>query len=292
MKISVVIPTYNYGRFIGEALESLRAQTRSPDEIIIVDDGSEDNTEEVVLRFGEEVRYLKQQNSGVCVARNRGVEETSGDLIAFMDADDIWDASKLDKQTAIFESDPEVGLVHCGMREFDSDTGEVTNVYLDGEEGWIAGMIAEWNKPAVIGPGGTTMVKRVVFDLVGGFDPSLKNAEDWEFCFRVAKRFKVGFVREALVNYRIHPENAHKNIAEMERSALRAWTKVFDGSDPDIEKLKRRSYANLFKVLAASFLRQGHYFGFIRNAAKSLFYRPSLVGHFLTSRVRRDNHES
>ncbi len=100
----------------------------------MIDDGSTDDTEAVVRGFGERVKYIRQENAGVCAARNRGVAESSGDLIAFLDADDIWEPTKLEKQIAKFESDPEIGLVHCGMREFDSETGETLKVHLDGQE--------------------------------------------------------------------------------------------------------------------------------------------------------------
>ena len=90
-------------------------QTRAADEIIVVDDGSTDDTEAVVTGFGERVRYVRQENAGVCAARNRGVAESSGDVIAFLDADDIWHPEKLEKQLEKFAEDPEIGLVHCGM---------------------------------------------------------------------------------------------------------------------------------------------------------------------------------
>ena len=132
--VSVIIPTYNYGRFIAETIESALGQTLLPHEVIVVDDGSTDETAEVVASFGERVRYIYQENAGVCAARNRGVAASSGDLIAFLDADDIWEPTKLEKQAAKF-ADPDVGLVHCGMREFDSDTGETIKLNLDGGEG-------------------------------------------------------------------------------------------------------------------------------------------------------------
>ncbi|MCV4871952.1 glycosyltransferase family 2 protein, partial [Escherichia coli] len=91
----VIIPTYNYGRFIAAAVESALGQTLGPAEVIVVDDGSADTTAEAVARFGGRVRYIRQENAGVCRARNRGVEESRGELIAFLDADDIWEPTKL-----------------------------------------------------------------------------------------------------------------------------------------------------------------------------------------------------
>lgn len=282
MRLSVIIPTYNYGPYIADAIDSVLWQTLAPTEIVVIDDGSTDETEAVVRGYGERVKYIRQENAGVCAARNRGVAESTGDLIAFLDADDIWEPTKLERQIAKFASDPEIGLVHCGMREFDSRTGETIALYLDGGEGWVAEDIALWEKPVIVGPGGSIIVRRDVFDEVGGFDERLKNGEDWEFCLRVALKYKVGFVAEPLVNYRNHGENATKNIAEMERSTLLAWAKAFDTTDEKIRRLRRRSYGNLHKVLAGSYLHSGQYGGFLRNLIKSLWFRPSYLGYYLT----------
>jgi glycosyltransferase involved in cell wall biosynthesis len=285
--VSVVIPTYNYGCFISEAIESVLAQTYQIDEIIVVDDGSTDGTESLVRAFGESVRYVKQQNAGVGAARNRGVENASGDLIAFLDADDMWLPEKIEKQVAKFSADSELGLVHCGMREFNGDTGDTLKIYLEGSEGLIASELALFESPVIYVSGSIWVVRRDVFWSVGGFDTRLTNGEDWEFCLRVARKYKVGFVPEALVNYRNHGANATKNIEAMERSTLIAWNKAFDTDDEKILSLRRRSYGNLHKVLAGSYLQSGQYGGFLRNLFKSLWFRPSLLRYYLTLPLTR-----
>lgn len=279
--VSVIIPTYNYGRFIAEAIESVLGQTIGTLEIIVVDDGSTDDTEKLFVEFGDAIRYIKQDNGGVCAARNRGVAESTGEFIAFLDADDIWEPTKIEKQLAKFAEDEVIGLVHCGMREFDSDSGETVQLHLVGGEGWVAADIALWERPVIVGPGGSIVVRRDVIEDVGGFDERLKNGEDWEFCLRVAKKYKVGFVAEPLVNYRNHGANASKNVAEMERSTLISWEKAFNTNDEAILKLRRRSYGNLHKVLAGSYLHIGQYAGFTRNLLKSLWFRPSYLRYYL-----------
>lgn len=279
--VSVVIPTYNFGSFIADAITSVLAQTHPAAEIIVVDDGSTDDTESIVRKFSENVRYIKQENAGVCAARNLGVAESCGKYIAFLDADDAWLPDKIEKQVAKFARDDGIGLVHCGMKEFDSESGDTLQLHLEGGEGWVAQRIALWEKP-VIGPPSSIMVRREVIDEVGGFDTRLKNGEDWEFCLRVARKYKVGFVAEVLVNYRNHGDNATKNIDEMERSTLVAWAKAFDTSDDNFLRLKRRSYANLHKVLAGSYLQSGQYGGFVRNLIKSLWFKPSFLRYYLS----------
>jgi glycosyltransferase involved in cell wall biosynthesis len=157
--VTVIIPTYNYGRFVADAIASVLAQTYAVFEIVVVDDGSTDETEEVVKTFGERVRYIKQQNAGVSAARNAGIEVSSGDLIAFLDADDTWLPEKIEKQVAKFAEDAEIGLVHCGMREFDDHTGETIELHLDGDEGWVAEDIALGEKSVIPCPGGSIVVR-------------------------------------------------------------------------------------------------------------------------------------
>ncbi|MBP6004840.1 MAG: glycosyltransferase [Pyrinomonadaceae bacterium] len=285
--VSVIIPSYNYGRFIGQAIDSALGQTVVPAEIIVVDDGSTDETETIVRACGDSVSYIQQANNGVCSARNRGIDASSGELIAFLDADDTWLPDKLEKQIAKFDTDPEIGLVHCGMREFDGENGIVIRELLDGAEGWVSENLLLWDGPAIVGPGGTIIVKREAIESVGGFDETIKVGEDWEFCYRVAHKYKVGFVPKALVNYRNHGSNAHKNVAEMERGMGRFYAKAFETDDADVLKLRSRAYGNYHRVLSGSYFHTGNYRKFVEHAVKSIRNRPSNLGYFLRFPLRR-----
>lgn len=284
--VSLIIPSYNYGRFIGEAIESALRQTVEPKELIVVDDGSTDETEDEVGRFGERVRYVHQDNRGVCAARNRGVAESTGEFLLFQDADDISEPSRLEKQLAVFQSDDEVGLVHCGLREFSEDANGDGEIDIDGMEGWVADELILWERPVIVGPGGTIMVSRKAFDAVGGFDERMKVGEDWDFCYRVARKFKVGFVPEPLVNYRIHSDAAHNNVYEMERGVRHFYEKAFaDGGE--VLKLRRRAYGNSHRILAGSYFAAGNYSAFVRHAFQSIWHRPSALAYFLGFPARR-----
>ena len=286
-KVSVVVPTYNYGRFITKALESVKCQTYPPYEVIVIDDGSYDGTAEVIKALDWRLRYVIQERAGVSAARNRGVAESGGDYIAFLDADDLWEPTKLEKQLKKFLEDPELGMVHCGMREFDNDTGRTLALHLSGGTGWVARRIAAWEEPVVIGPGGTILISRKAFDTVGGFDASLRYGEDWEFCFRVAQKFRIGFVEEPLLHYRNHGNNSTRDVAEMERSTLIAWEKVFHTDDSNIRKVRRGSYGNLFMALAGSYYRSGNLPRFLLSAARSIYYRPSKIVSLLGFPLRQ-----
>jgi len=285
-KVSVVIPIYNYGRFVAAAIQSVLEQTHPIAEIIVVDDGSTDNTAEAVARFGAKVRYIKQENAGVCAARNNGVRNASGVFIAFLDADDIWYPEKIEKQMAKFAEDGEIGLVHCGMREFDGESGETVHLHAQGKGGWLANELLLFVEPAIVVSGSAIVVHRRAFEEVGGFDTNLKVGEDWDFCYRIARKFKIGFVPELLVDYRNHGKNAHFNVKEMERSMKIFYEKAFKTNDENILRLRRQSYGNFHKVLAGSYFYSKDYASFVKNGFKSLYYEPKIFTHFLTYPVR------
>ena len=285
--VTVVIPTYNYGRFIVDAIRSVLDQTRPPSEIIIIDDGSTDETAAVVREFGSRVRYIRRDHAGVCAARNHGVTESTSELIAFLDADDTWEPTNLEKQLAKFESDDEIGLVYCAMREFDDETGETIRLHMEGGEADVANNLLLWEGPRIVRPGGVVTVSRKAFDHVGGFDTRMKVGEDWDFCYRVALSFKIGFVAEPLVNYRNHRAGAHRNVENMERGMLLFYEKAFATGDHELLKLRRRAYGNFHTVMAGSYLHSGRISKFLSHAANSIWMRPANLGYFLRFPLRR-----
>ena len=284
--VSVVIPTYNYGQFIATAIRSVLEQTRPPAEIIVVDDGSTDDTASVVGTFGDRVKYVRQENSGVCAARNRGVAESRGELIAFLDADDVLEPTNLEKLVDQFGSNERIGFVHCGMREFDDASGITIRTEINGATENLAENLLLWEYPVVTGPC-SVVVTRVAFDAVNGFDTQLKVGEDWDFYYRVARKYKVGFVPEPLVNYRSHSRAAHRNVAEMERGMRRFYEKAFSTQDESVLALRKRAYGNFHKVMAGSYFRDGNYGQFSRHAVRSIFMRPGNLGYFLKFPLRR-----
>lgn len=284
--LSVIIPTYNYGRYIAEAVRSALGQTLKPFEVIVVDDGSTDDTAEVVGEFGDAVKYIRQENAGVSAARNRGVAESSGELIAFLDADDIWEPTKLELQAEKFAADSEIGLVHCGMREFDSESGETIELRIEGMEGRVADELLLWEKPAINVSGSAIMLSRRAFDEVGGFDKRMACGEDWDLCYRIARKYKVGFVREPLVNYRSHSAAAHRSVKAMEAGMKLFYEKAF-AEGGDVLRLKGRSLGNYHKILAGSYFQSRSYADFILHAAKSIWFQPSGIGYFAAFPLRR-----
>ena len=234
--ISVVIPTFNRAHILDSVVSSVVNQSIMPAEIIIVDDGSTDSTQEVVQNLIAKndklnIRYVSQENQGGNVARNRGISEANGEYIAFLDSDDTWDREKLEKQLAVFQNNTNVGAVYCGLRHIDLDIGtlihEPKRAYPSGDLG-AALLIRD-----VTAPTSCYMVKWRVFEEVGGFDVFLKARQDWEMWIRIAQKFEIGVVPEALVNYGEHtgmrtasnPQkeiDAYKYIREKYKKAIEA----------------------------------------------------------------------
>jgi glycosyltransferase involved in cell wall biosynthesis len=281
--VSVVIPNYNYSRFLRETIDSVLAQTYREIEVIVVDDGSTDDSKEILAGYSDRIQTVFQQNQGVSAARNNGVKASRGKYVAFLDADDSWMPEKIEKQMARFAADDSLGLVHVGVREIDAD-GNVLLDRLEGLEGEVAKELLMLKREGVLGGGSGLMVPRVIFDEVGGFDTRLSTSADWDLFYQIASRHPVGFVPELLIRYRVHTSNMHSNVEVMEHDMSIAFEKAF-GKEPPPSS--RDAYGNLYKTLAGSYFRSGDYAAFIRSAVKSLGYQPGNLSYFIKFPLRR-----
>jgi glycosyltransferase involved in cell wall biosynthesis len=285
VSISVVIPVHNHAGFVPEALESVFRQRLQPREVIVVDDGSTDGTGEVLRRYAGRIRSLRQVNRGVAAARNAGAAAASGELLAFLDADDVWHASKLERQVARFIADPQLGLVHCGVEEVNAE-GHLLSTRVDGMDGWVSREMLLFRRGVILGGGSAAVIPRAVFEDVGGFDEILSTSADWDLYYRIAVRYRVGFVSEALVQYRVHGGNMHRNVHAMATDMLTAYAKAFSEADPDLGRLRRSAYGRLHSMLAGSYFRAGDYHWFVRHALASVTTRPEQIGYFAGYPVR------
>jgi glycosyltransferase involved in cell wall biosynthesis len=282
--LSVVIPSYNHARFVGAAIESARAQTLPPSEIIVVDDGSTDDTPTQLANAAAPVRVIRQENRGVAAARNTGARAARGELLAFLDADDLWQAEKLERQVARLVSRPRVGLVYCGLEEMDAEGGRGRRRLEGAEERiWEELLLC---RPRVIIGGSAALVPRAVFTELGGFDETLSTSADWDLYYRLSRRYDVQFVAEPLVRYRIHGRNMHANVDLMARDMMRAYEKAFAEETPDVQRLRRRAYGRLHLMLAASFFGTGRYRAFGQHALRSLWLAPETLRYFVTYPAR------
>ena len=207
MSISVVIPAYNAASYIAETLDSVLQQTLPPTEVLVIDDGSTDETANVAERFASPVKVIRRPNSRAAAARNFGVETATSEWIAFVDADDIWEPSKLERQMAELEKHPEADICY---------TGRILLMQKNGmwQLGPVAGVAPASNVREALFRGTTflpssVVIRRSAFLAVGGYDTSFKYAEDWELWMRLLHSgMKFTSCPEALVQYRIHAASA------------------------------------------------------------------------------------
>lgn len=271
--VSVIIPNYNYARYLQQAIDSVLSQTYPNVEVVVVDDGSQDDSAAVLASYGASIKWLRQQNCGVAVARNRGAQASSGDYLAFLDADDYWLPTKLERQMEMYRQDPELGLTHCWVEEFSDRQGALCQ-RREGLEGWVAHELLLLERPVILGGGSGLVVPRALFDEVGGFDERLSTSADWELFYRLATRRRVGLMPEVGVRYRFHGSNMHGNIVAMERDVFHSYQKIFASAPEPVRRLRRRCYGNLHLMLAGSYFSARQYGRFVAQILKGMWFRP------------------
>jgi len=228
-KVTVMIPTYNYGRFVGEAIQSVLDQTFQDWELIVIDDGSTDDTAAVMRAFDDRrIRYVYQENQGNPAARNTGLRLANGEYFACLDADDVWFPDKLRKQVAQLDSlPPTVGLVYGNVDLFSDEDGSIIQRFLEVQtppRGQVFRKLLD-NEGYFIHDT-AALIRREVFDRVGPYDESLLRFQDWEMWVRIARVYEVETLDEPLARVRRHSSNAIGSLDKMHRYGQAARWKV------------------------------------------------------------------
>ncbi len=209
-EVSVVIPVYNCDRYIVQAVESILNQTYSAYEVIVIDDGSQDNTYHVLKPYKHKIRYVYQENQGVSVARNHGIELSHGEFVAFLDADDVFLPDKLATQLAVFLAHPNLDIVQSGWRRVNQNGETLIDV-----EPWeqVPQLDLEsWLRWKPFGTMGTLMFRRESLQQVGGFEPGLTHAEDVDLILRLCLNgCQSDWLRQPTVCYRQHDRNTMRD---------------------------------------------------------------------------------
>jgi glycosyltransferase involved in cell wall biosynthesis len=242
MRVSVVIPTYNSAGLVPDAVRSVLAQTRPAEEVIVVDDGSTDDTAQRLASFGDRVKVIVKPNGGVASARNRGVREATGDAIAFLDADDVWHPRKLEIQAAVLEEHSDLAILGTDCFDWPSDAmpdpclsrPEVTPISFN--------RLIVRNKFDT----STVVVLRAALLAAGEFDETLHGPEDWDMWLQVLQKAKGGYIDRRLTGYRrTTPNSLSKNAERMEQDTLRIIERYKNtGAFADRYLLLRRAIAN------------------------------------------------
>ncbi len=242
-KVSVITPTYNRASLIGQTIESVLHQTYQNFEFIIIDDGSTDNTEEVVNRYQDpRIVFVKQQsNGGAPAARNAGIKIACGQYIAFIDSDDLWLPTKLAVQVRYLDTHPEFGVAYSDFYRFEYGADGKRKKWCFGVRGATGNIFAQLYEDGFVGCL-TVMVRRECLQAVGLFDEELWRAEDYELWLRLAVRHQFAFIPQLLAEYRVHSGEASVEKLDHRRWILRALEKT-DAINPQLIKslgLKRR----------------------------------------------------
>lgn len=230
--VSVVVPAFNAAPTIGQTLDSIASQTYRSLDIIVIDDGSTDETAAIVrhvCRSDARMRVITQPNGGVAAARNTGIRASKGGFVAFMDADDLWHPAKIEMQMeALLAEDADVALVYSPFRVIDMDGNVIASSRRHQASGWVLYRHLHAN---IVGNGSSVLVRKSVLQELGGFDPWLREqgaegCEDLLMQLRIASRYKFREVPAYLVGYRKHRGNMSADRDRMSRSGMLAITRA------------------------------------------------------------------
>lgn len=289
--VSVIIPAYNGDRFIAEAIQSVLMQTFTDWDLVIVDDGSTDQTgaiaRQYAAQYSNQIRYVTQENRGIAAARNRGVQETTGELVAFLDQDDVFLSTKLALQVAVLNERPHLGIVHSGWQTVDAQGQPIANV-----EPWNESLTLdvpqwlEW-KPIFLG---AMLFRRSLLESVGGFRTQWQQTDDVDLVLRMVRQgCQAMWVPQVTVQYRQHEANTsrkvHQQVAELEQVLVEFFQSI--EGQTEFEKWEERSR---FQSLVWS-AWQLHRYGYIDDALycleRSLDYTPFLKSETILTWIER-----
>lgn len=274
--VSVIIPTYNRAGLLKLAIDSVLAQTYPHIELIVVDDGSTDDTPRMLEAYGDRIVVVRKANRGGTAARNSGIEVARGEYFNFMDHDDLMAPAKIEKQVAIMHARPEVGLVHCGFYRIDRDGNPIDKVNFlpegDVRPALVQGCFL-WS--------GAPLIRREVIERVGTFDVNVWSS-DADLWLRIAiAGYHFGCVQEPLGSYRILPDSAMADISGTERMDMSILERVFaDPRLPDeARRMKPFAYFNQRFWLSCRYYTVGKWEDAQRNMLEAILWKPSVMEH-------------
>jgi teichuronic acid biosynthesis glycosyltransferase TuaG len=250
-KISVIIPNYNYARYLDQAIQSVLIQSYENVELIVVNNGSTDNSLEVLKKYGDKILLINQPNLGQSGARNSGLSRSNGDLIAFLDADDFWQPNKLEMQIGLINDDTQ--LIYCGIAPFKDLRNEKLQSVLPKYKGNCIEYFIDLPGASIVLSGeSTALFSRELLNQVGTFDAELNSTAGWDFFRRCSRLTNFDFVSEPLVNYRLHSSNMSNSNAKVILDMRRAYSKLFKDKAWSIPMEKQISIS---RTLEWSFLK-------------------------------------
>jgi glycosyltransferase involved in cell wall biosynthesis len=308
MTVSVIMPAYNRAYIIAEALQSVFAQTYTDFEVIVVDDGSTDNTREVVSRFSDtRLRYLRhERNSGCSAAYNTGFREALGQFVAVLDSDDLWRKGKLANDIDFLDRHPEADAVFTDLEKQD---GSRFTLSFMRESPCMAALLAQkqWPREGVFSqremylcllqevpvktPACT--IRRSALEEVGYFNETWPSGSDWDFFLRFSKDHRFGYVDQPFTIVRVQPDATHRLHAVADKSMILGmlYTEFKHTKDPEIRKSAKLGYRDAVRHLSWEYLSRGEKLNASQALARGFLatFQLGLLARSLYALVRSDS---
>lgn len=283
--VGVIIPAFNAARYLPFALESVVAQTFDDWQILLVDDGSTDNTVEVIApflnRFGSKIKYIKQDNRGLPAARNTAIRASTAEYLALLDADDVWLPNRLADSVEAFTGRPQVGLAYGLVTGIDPE-GRLMDTFVGNQrkaEGHIASQI--YMRKVEL-PCPTMTFRRRCIDEVGMFDETMRATEDRDLWLRIALRYEVAFVPKVLAYYRLSPNSMSTDPQRMLQAQLQFINKNYGSKGCGLIS-RQIAWARAYKQRAEAFHRQNRPWAALMSSLRALLLYPLDMDNFRTA---------
>lgn len=272
--VSVIIATYNRADLVVQAVESVLNQTYGNIELIVVDDGSTDHTHKALERYQGKLTYIYQKRSERSKARNEGFRHSGGDYIAFLDSDDLWLPTKIEKQAQLLNEEPDVGLVYTDVQFVDSNG----NAHV-GAVSWDTPQRAHMYEDLmthniITGTTSSVMVRRTCLNDVGLFDESMNTCEDLDLYRRIARYYRFRRIDLPLIKFRIHGDNTQHNACAMAKGWEMTIRKIAKETPSDFEYYKNEAIIKNLSQIAGLYRQTGRLRSFFVFCAKSILHRP------------------
>lgn len=281
--VSIILPAYNAEQFLNETINSVINQTYPNWELLIINDGSKDNTESLSKKWvvkDQRIKYISKTNSGVSDTRNTGIENANGEYLFFLDADDVWLPNNIQEKLNQFASNRYAAIYSAC--ELINEQSISLNKFLYGSEEIRVEDVLQLKGNYITAPSGLA-VKTEVYKLIGGFDIKLSNNADQDFFLRIlAGGYHIGYVKEPLWKYRMHNSNMSKNISLLEKDILYMFNKAESNNFFKTINFKKQCFAKVYFTLAGSWWKNGNnklrgiYFIF-----KAIFSYPPIIIYYL-----------
>lgn len=287
-KISVIIPAYNKADFTVKTVESVLNQTYNPIEIIVVDDGSTDNTKQLLSKYSDRITYIYKKNAGACSARNLGIEVSIGTYIALLDCDDIYLPNKIEMSVDYLNKNTQCGFVYTSVYFIDGQDN-ILRIYPSLNnlcEGYISRRLLTKN----FIPNSTVVIRKACFQKTGFFDESIFTPADWDMWLRLSENYKAGYINIPLTKYRISSNYILNNPEQAEKENLAVLEKAFYRNHTISNRLRNDAVSNVYLSSALNYLLKKEFSyaksRFILAVNKNIFNLRALLlfGYFLAAK--------